>query len=276
MSKPGWFGLAVLSCGAVFGFVSGNPFGLLLASGCLIIGLVLFVAQEAVGTKRSSTDPEAAAPSKTHILVLLKEVHARPQRAGKFQEIREPNQTDLQFEIFVHFWLVNDTDERLGIAGLRLSLAKPGSDAIDLDRVSGDLASWRLGRLRDELDPYGVRYLQAAQECMSELSILEPLEGGATREGWLHLRAQNLTPAEMKNSTIALEVIDSHLNTHVGTGTGPHHLPGRVWPFHPEDRAASEQPSVPTSHDGPGALLAQIPKTDSLAAKPGGSMGNSA
>jgi hypothetical protein len=276
MSKPGWFGLAVLSCGAVFGFVSGGAFGLLLASGCLVIGLVLFVANETVGTKRRSTDPETAAPSKTHILVLLKEVHARPLRAGKFQEIREPNQADLQFEIFAHCWLVNDTDQRLGIAGLRVSLAKPGSDAIDLDRVSGDMENWRLGRLRDELDPYGVRYLQAAQECMSELSILEPLEGGATREGWLHLRAQNLTPAEMKNSTIALEVIDSHLNAHAGTAKGPHHLPGRVWPFRPEDKAASGQPSVPTSNDAPGVLIAQIPKSESLATKPGGSVANPA
>jgi hypothetical protein len=273
MSKPGWFGLAVLSGGAVLGFVSGGAFGLVLASGCLIIGLVLVVAKEALGTKRVSTDPQTSLQSKSHILVLLKEVHARPQRAGKFQEIREPNQTDLQFEIFVHCWLVNVTDERLGIAGLRLALAKPGCDATRLDRVSGDLENWRLGRLRDELDPYGVRYLQAARESIAELSIVEPMEGGATREGWLHLRTQNLTPAEMKNCTIELEVVDSHLHAHVGTAKGPHQLPGRVWPFRPEERLQEQPASAPSANDG-APLVSQIPSPGALGSKPAGANPN--
>ncbi len=252
----------MLGGGAALGFVSGSAVGLLLASGCLIIGLVLVVAKEALGSKRGFADPQTSVQSKSHILVLLKEVHARPQSAGKFQEIREPNQTDLQFEIFVHCWLVNDTDERLGIAGLRVALAKPGCDATRLDRVSGDLENWRLGRLRDELDPYGVRYLQATRESMAELSIIEPLEGGATRDGWLHLRTQNLTPAEMKNCAIELEVVDSHLHAHIGTAKGPHQLPGRVWPFRPCDQLQEQPAGIAFTENGTG-LMSQI-------ANPGG------
>jgi hypothetical protein len=234
MSKPEWFGLAVLACGAVFGFALGGALGLGIACGCLIVGLVLLVAKEALNTGKKPAAPDISAQSATHILVLLKEVHARPQRAGKFQEISNPHQTGLQFELFVHCWLVNDTDERLGIANLRLSLTKPGATPVVLERIGGDLGNWRLGRLRDEVDSWGVRYLQAAQEPMSDLRNEEPLEGGSTRQGWLHLRAEGLTPAEMKHAKLELEVIDSHLRSHLGQVSGPHQIPGRVWPFRVE------------------------------------------
>jgi hypothetical protein len=234
MKSPKWWGFGVLACGGVLGFALGGAVGLAIACGCLVVGLVLFVASEALGTSRKPADANTAAPSPTHILVLLKEVHIRPQRAGKFQEISDPNQPNLQFEIFVHCWLVNDTDERQGIAGFRLSLTKPGGASVPLERIGGDLEKWRLGRLRDELDTFGVRYLQAAQEPMSELSTEEPLEGGSTRQGWVHLRAEGLTPAEMKDARLELEVIDSHRGSHVGEVKGPHSIPGRVWPFRAE------------------------------------------
>jgi len=110
MSKPELTGLVILGCGAFFGFVWGGAFGLALAAVSLVVGLVLFVALRASGTETRSTPAKGVSQPRTQILVLVKEVHARPQRAGKFQEIREPHQTDLQFEIFAHCWLVNDTD----------------------------------------------------------------------------------------------------------------------------------------------------------------------
>jgi hypothetical protein len=256
MKNPEWLGLAVLACGAVLGFVLGGFLGLAVAGGCLVVGLVLLVAPEALGTKRKPADASAAAPSQSHILVLIKEMHVRPQRAGKFQEISDPDQTGLLFEIFAHCWLVNDTDDRLGISGIRLALTKSGRTEVPLERVGGDLENWRLGRLRDELDTYGVRYLQAAQEPMAELSTEEPLEAGSTRQGWMHLRVEGLTPAEMKNARLELEVIDSHMGSHLGEVRGPHPLPGKVWPFHAERQleataapATSEvgRPSLDTS-----------------------------
>jgi hypothetical protein len=242
MSRPEWIGLGVLGCGAVFGFLLGGAFGLALAGICLVVGLVLLVASEALGTKHKPADPQTPTPSNTHLIVQLKEVHARPQRAGKFQEITDPNQAGLQFEIFVHCWLVNDTDDRLGITAVRLTLAKPGGTPVLLECLSGNMQNWKLGRLRDELDSWGVRYLQAEQETMTELRTEEPLEGGSSRQGWLHVRAEGLTPNEIQNARLQLEVIDSHLASHVGELKGPHQIPGRVWPFRPEQaslRAAS-------------------------------------
>ncbi|MGC2197891.1 MAG: hypothetical protein WA628_24690 [Terriglobales bacterium] len=245
MSKAEWYGLSVLAVGAILGFVAGGPFGLALSAVCLIVGLVLCVASVALGTKRKRTAaaPLAASPvqEKTQLLVLLKEVHARPQHNGSFQEIRDPNQADLQFEVFVRCWLVNDTDESLGIRDIRLSLMEGEGAGVATEQVVGDLGNWCLGKLRDELDSWGVRYLQAAQERMPELDTASPLEGGGSRDGWLHFRIQSLTPAQVKNASIELSVKDSHDAAHLGIARGPHHLPGRVWPIQANTLLAAVQ-----------------------------------
>lgn len=246
MSKSASFGLAVLGAGAILGFGLGGALGLAIACGCLIVGLVLFVASEALSHGHKSAASTNSDKPATHLLVLLKEVHARPQRAGKFQEIDDLHQTGLQFELFVHCWLVNDTDERLGVAGLRMSLTKTGGTPVVLERIGGDLDSWRLGRLRDEVDSWGVRYLQAAQESISELRTEEPLDGGSTRQGWLHFRADGITPAEMKDAKFELEVIDSHLRSHLGEVNHPHQLPGRVWPSRAEQASRAASAATPT------------------------------
>jgi hypothetical protein len=130
---------------------------------------------------------------------------------------------------------------------------------VELTRISGDLENWRLGRLRNEVDTYGVRYLLAAQEAMSELSTEEPLEAGSTRQGWVHLRAEGLTPAEMKNARLELEVIDSHMDSHIAEVRGPHPIPGKVWPFRAEPLksiAATATSEVRRSQlDSPGSSI---------------------
>src|SRR5215471_6574573 len=114
MLKPERVGLIVLACGAVVGLIIGGPFGLALATVCLVVGLVLVVTTEAMGTRNKKPDiPTGANQPKSQVLILVKEVHARPQLGGRFQEIRDPDQTDLQFEVFANCWLVNDTDEPL-------------------------------------------------------------------------------------------------------------------------------------------------------------------
>jgi len=242
MSKREWFGLAVLGCGSLFGFLLGGMFCLGLAAVCLVLGLVLLVASTALGSPHSSTTT-AASSSKTSLLVLVKEVHARPQRSGKFQEINDPDQPGLQFEIFVHCWLVNDTDQPFGVSGIQVSLTKSDASTVVLPPVSGDLHSWVLGRLRNELDSWGLRYLQAAQEKMHELDLAEPLGAGATRQGWLHLHADNLTPGQLRSSSVTVTAFDSAGQTHVGIADGPQ-VPGRVWPLAGNPANA---PSVPES-----------------------------
>jgi hypothetical protein len=231
ISKREWFGLAVLGFGGVLGLVAGGTLGLALAAVCLVLGLVLFVASEglAISSKAKPTTKESTA-NKTNLLVLVKEVHARPYRLGKFQEIRGPDQADLQFEVFAHCWIVNDADQPIVLPLHQVSLTKPDGASVVLPRVRGDLDSWRLGRLRDELDSWGVRYVRANHEPMLELNLDDPLPAGATRQGWLHLRAENLTPAQLSTGTVTLSIIDSDCESHIGSAKGPHQVPGRVWP----------------------------------------------
>lgn len=231
MSKREWLGVAVLTLGSVIGLMIGGALGLGLAAICLVLGLVLFVAAEAFGiAPKAKRDPQEGKTHKTHLIVLVKEVHARPYRAGKFQEIREPHQADLQFEVFAHCWIVNDTDQPILLPLHQLSLIKPDGSSVVLPQVRGDFDKWRLGRLREELDSHGLRYVRASHEPMLELNLEDPLLGGATRQGWLHLHADNLTPAQLKNGTVTLSIIDSDCESHIGSAKGPHQIPGRVWP----------------------------------------------
>jgi hypothetical protein len=185
-----------------------------------------------MGTKQKRSGPKAvtSVETGTPVLVLVKEVHARPQRDGKFQDIADPAQTDLQYEVFANCWLVGEASVPVAITELQLALRKADGSAVGMERVSGDLQNWRLGRLRENLDSEGLRYLQAAQEEMSELDVTEPLQGGVARAGWLHCRLQNITPAEFKAASLELTVKDSLGRVHLGVARGPHHVPGRVWP----------------------------------------------
>jgi hypothetical protein len=249
MLKAERLGLIVLACGAVVGLIIGGPFGLALAAVCLVVGLVLVVTTEAMGTRHKKPEiPTGANQPKSQVLILVKEVHARPQFGGRFQEIRDPNQTDLQFEVFANCWLVNDTDEPLVLRGLRMWLRRSNGTDVSLKRIVGDLEGWRLGRLRDDVDTCGLHYIHAAQETMSELDLKQPIHGGVAREGWVHFRLQNVSPNEVKEAPITVSVQDSRGRIHVGTAKGPHQVPGRIWPFRApvrEDRVGTKTTIVP-------------------------------
>ena len=222
----------MLACGAVVGLIIGGPFGLALAAVCLVVGLVLVVTTEAMGTRHKKPEiPTGANQPKSQVLILVREVHARPQIGGRFQEIRDPNQTDLQFEVFANCWLVNDTDEPLTLKGLRMWVRRSDGQDVSLKRIVGDLVGWRLGRLRDDVDTVGLHYIHAAQETMAELDLKEALQGGVAREGWVHFRAQDVSPGELKVAPITVSVQDTRGHMHIGSAKGPHQVPGRVWPF---------------------------------------------
>ena len=228
----------MLACGAVAGLIIGGPFGLALAAICLVVGLVLLVTTEAMGTRRKKPEiPTGADQPKSQVLILVKEVHARPQLGGRFQEIRDPNQADLQFEVFANCWLVNDTDEALSLKGLRMWVRRSDGLDVSLKRIVGDLEGWRLGRLRDDVDTFGLHYIHAAQETMSELDLKEPLQGGVAREGWIHFRLQNVSPGELQVAPITVSVQDARGHMHIGSAKGPHQVPGRIWPFKASVRA---------------------------------------
>lgn len=241
MLKPKLIGIVVLAVGAALGFVAGGTGGLLFAACCLIVGLVLLVSSQAKGTLRDGKNAARSPVEKAKILFLVKEVHARAQRGGKFQEILDPNQTGLELELFLRCWLVNESELAVQIVeGPELSIGASNGHSVPIERIREDLGSWRLGRLNKEANSWDVVVIRAAQETVSELNTRDPLACGVPREGWVHFRVRDLTPAEFGSVAMELTVRDAFSNIHSGVANCPRHLPGRMWPFVASSRNAGE------------------------------------
>ena len=241
MTKQVLLGIVVLGGGALLGFISGGVAGMLFAAVCLVVGLVLLVSSEAARTYRVGKQATRPAHQKTQVVFLIKEIHARPQKGGKFQEILDPKQEGLQFELFVYCWLVSETELPVQLEqDLQLTLALPGKLPFTPERIREDLNSWRLGKLNKEADQWDAQVIRAAQESIGELNTTEPLQCGVAREGWLHFRVSDLTPADFKAVAIEIRVTDSLLNVHQATASCPRQIPGRVWPFRAISRPATE------------------------------------
>lgn len=214
----------VLGAGAVLGIFFGGPLGLVVVVFCLILGFGLWYAGEAKGLNATVT------ATNPRILVLVKDVQVRPEKAGKFHQIEELNEAGLEFEVFVHCWLVNESDVPVAITEeLQLSL-RIGDGSIRIaEWVHGDLEKWRFGSMvQDEWDPDTVH---TRQEQMPELSLEKQLDCGVPREGWLHFRFVDVTAHQLKNSELCLSIKDVFSNNHEGLATDPvRHLPGSVWP----------------------------------------------
>lgn len=154
----------------------------------------------------------------------------RPQRAGKFHALGEPNEAALEFETFVHCWLLNESDVPVAITEeLQLSL-RIGEGSIRIaERVRDDLEKWRLGSLVQ--DDWDQDMVHTRQEQMPELRLEKQLDCGVPREGWLHFRFIEVTAHQLKNAELRLSIKDVFSNNHEGLATGPvRHLPGSVWP----------------------------------------------
>jgi len=238
VSRPKILGLLTLGVGGALGFAIRGPNGLSVGAVFLVVGLAIFFASEARGlvTPKGSPQPR--------VLVLLKEIHARPQKGGKFQQIVDNNQAGLEFEVFVSCWLLNESDFVVQLAGdIQLNLETPGGSRKLAEHIPGDLNQWRLGSLvRDEYDTDTIR---ARQESMPELQLTPPLQCGVPRHGWAHFRLRGISPAEFRTGVLRLAVKDSHSNTHVGIGKA-RQLPGRVWP-------TASAPTITGEEAGPGA-----------------------
>jgi hypothetical protein len=171
-------------------------------------------------------------------MVAIKDVHARPHQNGRFRAIHDPDQPDLELEVFLKCWLVNETDVPVNIESVHLELKSPDGSSRIAERICGDCERWQLGALEEEWDEWDMR-LRIAMEGVSELDTILPLECGLAREGWLHFQLRNVTPAEFRSSPMQISLKDSLAQTHVASASGLRHLPGRIWPVLATGAAAS-------------------------------------
>jgi hypothetical protein len=215
-------GLGVLSCGAIVGLVTGGTFGLVIAAACLVVGVLIFADGD--------NAPKKGPLTQGLLLVLVKELHARPIRNGKFYEISDPNEA-MQFELFAHCWLVSKASFPVSLAAVQLRLTEVGNSVVSWERVEGDFENWRLAKFTEEEDSMGIRCVKTAREEMQELNVADALLTGLPREGWLHYRVQNISPSELNTASIEVAAIDQTGHVHHGSTSGPRVIPGRVWPF---------------------------------------------
>jgi len=237
----------VLGLGAVFGYLIGDWWGLAFASVCLIVGLMLVVASEARGLapKRADTKANSADRTRARVLVQVGEPHAVPYRDGIFQETDDLNRTDLELNVFINCWLLNETNLSVRIDDLQLTLKTADGSLRIAERVAGDLKNWGLIKVEKvegpnvyEVESASQWELDLANEKVRrtragivELDTSSPLECGVPREGWLHFRMLNTTPSEFKTRPLELSVKDSFSHTHAAVVGGVRHLPGSVWPI---------------------------------------------
>jgi hypothetical protein len=226
-----------MGLGAVFLYRHNNGAGLAFASVFLIMGLVLIVAAEARGLVWKPAGPKANSTDgmQAPVLVLVKgDVHVYPQRDGKFQEIHDPNQTGLEFELFIYAWLVHGAELSVGIDDLYLILIEADGSRKIAERVAGDLKNWHLReveRASEEESDWSAGTIRRAPLGLAELDTAAPLEGGAPREGWLHFRVRNASPSELKTGSLELSVWDTFSHVHTGVASRVRRLPGNVWPI---------------------------------------------
>jgi hypothetical protein len=136
-------------------------------------------------------------------VVLVKgEVHVCRQRDGKFQEIRDPDQTGLEFEVFIYCWLVHGAALSVGIDDLYLTLNGANGSRRIAEPVAGDLKSWHLReaeRASEKESDGSAGTIRTAPLGLAELDTPAPLEYGAPREGWLHFRVRKCLPLRIED-----------------------------------------------------------------------------
>jgi hypothetical protein len=238
MAKSRVFGFGVIGLGAVSVYFHNDGRGVLFASMCLIAGLVMIVASEARGLVSKPRDSKGDLTRRKYvkILVLVKgEVHVYPQRNGKFQEIHDPNQTGLEFDLFIYAWLLDGAELPVGIDDLYLTLKGVDGSRRIAERVAGDLKNWHLreeDRASDEESSnWPPRTVRSASVGLAELDTAAPLECGAPREGWLHFRFRHTTTQELSTGSLELSVWDTFSQMHTAVASKLRRLPGNVWPI---------------------------------------------
>jgi hypothetical protein len=171
------------------------------------------------------------------MIVAIKDVHARPHQGGRFRAVHDPDQADLELEVFLKCWLVNESDVPITIQSLQLELETSNGSKSIAERIS-DFQNWQIGALQEEWDEWDMR-LRVAMDKVCELDTSTPLECGSAREGWLHFRLHNVTPSDFKSAPMRISLTDSLAQVHVAAANGIRHLPGRIWPVLASGAAAA-------------------------------------
>jgi hypothetical protein len=160
----------------------------------------------------------------TDILVTVKAAYGYSPDVG----LDSGNSADrkLDLDVFLHAWLVSEAETALGVKNCQLKITT-SQGSIDAARISGDLERWCLDTDKEESDMWDTHF-ERVRERLVELNTSGALETGAPREGWLHFRVRNISPAEYNSAAMELVVEDSLSVANLSAVTCTRYLSGKV------------------------------------------------
>lgn len=236
MAKPWIVGFGVIALGGLFACFHDDTKGLVVASLCLIVGLVVIVSSEAHGlvSNPRGAGAQAGGGKQAQILVLVKgDVHPYPHCDGRLQEAPHPATRDVAFEVFMQCWLVLGSELSLGINDLQLTLQGSDGSTRTGERTVGDLNNWLLAEA-EKVSETGSDWKRGTARTtplkLSEFDTVAPLKCGEAREGWLHFHIRNTTPLELQTGSLELSIKDSSSHVHTAAPIRVQRLLGSVRP----------------------------------------------
>ena len=228
ISKAQWFAHSIVWLAVASGLFIGGRAGLVVAGLCFTVGVGLLGTSFGHIIKRNHTQPsKVVAPQATEVVVGIKGIHAYSQNGENLRELEDSNQPNSELDLFLHVWLVSETETDLGIKDCQLKIKAADGSVRSAERIHGDLHNWHIDMDKEETDLWDT-HIERVRESLHELDTGQALRCGAPREGWLHFVVRNITPGDYKTGPMEFSVEDSLAVASVGMVNCSRYLSGKV------------------------------------------------
>jgi len=231
LSRVKWLASTIITLAVIAGFFIGGLFGVIGAITCFGLGSWYIASRAKFTIRRDQTerqpllDQSQPAPERSsELLVMVKEVHAySPSAIGSAVP---SNNSKTDFELFIHVWLVSQTEMAKQIKDAQLRI-RDSPAPISAERIVGDLDKWYLDSDKEKSDMWDT-YFERVRERLVELNMAKLIECGVPVEGWLHFRVRNISPSEYTAARMELCIDESSSVTHVGIVNSTRYLSGQA------------------------------------------------
>jgi hypothetical protein len=233
LSRAKWFACTLITLAVIAGFFIGGLTGVIGAIICFGLGAWYLGSRSKLKIKIKTdhqevqpilAQPPATPKQPTEVLVTVKEIHAYSPSAIGHVDLAKDQKVD--FEVFVHAWLVSETETPVQIKDAQLQI-RNSQGPISAERIAGDLEKWYLDYDKEESDMWDT-HVERVRERLAELNTTGALECGMTREGWLHFRVRAISPSEYQSAEVELYIEDSSSGRHVGSVNTTRYLSGQA------------------------------------------------
>lgn len=162
----------------------------------------------------------------------IKEVLTQSRLFKKLKQVADLTDPNLDFDVFVNLWVVNEGQFPVTARGYSLSLDTGGA-IVWAERVRGDLDKWHIDDTGETVGMWGEPRTERIRRQLApdlDEGSVKPLERGIHQDGWLHFLFRDVTLSGIQGGSVTAVLEDSLLKTHEGVSAGPRKVPGNVWP----------------------------------------------